>query len=312
MIHDIPWQLLEKYFANETNPLENQKVKEWIDSASENAMIYEQLQEHFNTSGSLPIEFIPDKKAALVRIHEKLNIKPRMIQLSHLWWKVAAVLLIGLGCWLFVYEKEERQLTEIPSVLETDSTVTSIILSDGSQIWLNAHSSIKYPKKFGDIREVNLEGEAYFEIAHDSRHPFVVNSAGTRTQVLGTKFNIRSYTFERQVNITVSEGKVDFGSDDNKQVLLTINQTGTFDKFNSNVTKAENNNYNFMSWKTLEFQFDNQPLEIVFNTLTDAYHFNFQFDTPDIKNRMLTANFNHRPLEEIIQTISLSAKYKFH
>jgi ferric-dicitrate binding protein FerR (iron transport regulator) len=307
MVHDIPWILLEKHFAEETDALENQQVNEWLDSASENAMILEQLQNYYQTYGSLPVEFIPDAKAGLEKVSEKTTPKSKAFRMYNWWWKVAAVLLIGFCSWWLVHEPAIKQTTEFTSVLKTDTTVTTITLSDGSHIWLNAHSSIKYPEKFDDTREVFLEGEAYFEIAHDSAHPFVVHTSNTQTRVLGTKFDIRSYTLENHTTLTVTEGKVSFGNAANKQVVLTLNQKGTFDKTSGNVSKVENDNCNFMSWKTLDFDFDRQPLEIVFRTLAEVYHFNYQFDSPSLKTRILTANFHHRPLSEIMQTISLSA-----
>jgi ferric-dicitrate binding protein FerR (iron transport regulator) len=306
MVHDIPWKILERYFAKETNDSENQQINEWLVSASENAMILEQLRHYYQTYNSLPIEFIPDAKVGLEKISQKTISKTKRIRVSNLWWKVAAVLLIGFCSWWLVHEPAIKQTTEFSAILKTDTTVTTITLSDGSHVWLNAHSSIKYPEKFDNTREVFLEGEAYFEIAHDSAHPFVVRTSNTQTRVLGTKFDIRSYASENHTTLTVTEGKVGFGNVA-KQVILTINQKADFNKLSGNVSKVENDNCNFMSWKTLDFNFDRQPLETVFKTLSEVYHFNYQFDTPSLKMRILTANFHHRPLSEIMQAISLSA-----
>lgn len=307
MVHDIPWMLLEKHFANETSASESQQINEWLDSASENALILEQLQNYYQTYGSLPIEFIPDTKAGLENVSEKIVLKPGRFQLSNLWWKVAAILLIGFCSWWLVHEPAIKHTTEFSAILKADTTVRTITLSDGSHIWLNTHSSIKYPEKFDNTREVFLEGEAYFEIAHDSAHPFIIRTPNTQTRVLGTKFDIRSYTSENHTTLTVSEGKVSFGNAANKQVVLTVNQKGTFDKTSGDVSEVENDNCNFMSWKTLDFDFDGQPLETVFKTLSEVYHFKYQFDSSSLKTRILTASFRHRPLSEIIQTISLSA-----
>jgi len=306
MVHDIPWKILERYFVNETNDSENQQINEWLVSASENAMILEQLRHYYQTYNSLPIEFIPDAKVGLEKISQNTISKTKRIRVSNLWWKVAAVLLIGFCSWWLVHEPAIKQTTEFSAILKTDTTVTTITLSDGSHVWLNAHSSIKYPEKFDNTREVFLEGEAYFEIAHDSAHPFVVRTSNTQTRVLGTKFDIRSYASENHTTLTVTEGKVGFGNVA-KQVILTINQKADFNKLSGNVSKVENDNCNFMSWKTLDFNFDRQPLETVFKTLSEVYHFNYQFDTPSLKMRILTANFHHRPLSEIMQAISLSA-----
>jgi ferric-dicitrate binding protein FerR (iron transport regulator) len=307
MVHDIPWMLLEKHFANETSTSESQQINEWLGSASENAMILEQLQSYYQTYGSLPLEFLPDTKAALENVSEKTTPCPKIFRMYSWWWKVAAVVLIGFCSWWLIHEPAIKQTTEFSTVLKSDTTVTTITLSDGSHIWLNAHSSIKYPEKFDNTREVFLEGEAYFEIAHDSADPFIVRTSNTQTRVLGTKFDIRSYPSENHTTLTVAEGKVSFGNAANKQVVLTVNQKGTFDKTSGDVSEVENDNCNFMSWKTLDFNFDGQPLEIVFKTLSEVYHFNYQFDSSSLKTRILTASFRHRPLNEIIQTISLSA-----
>jgi Fe2+-dicitrate sensor, membrane component len=307
MLYDIPWQILEKYFASETNELENQQVEKWIDSAAENEMIFDQLQRYYKTSGSLPIEFIPDTEAALKKVSKETGAKSKILRLSSIWWKVAAVLLVAVSTWWFVFDHQEKNTPLAMAELKADADALSVVLSDGSHIWLNAHSSIKYPKKFGNTRNIYLDGEAYFEVAHDSKHPFIVHTPKTQTRVLGTKFNVRSYSSEKQIVVTVSEGKVGFGSAANSQVILLPNQKGAFDRQTGNVTKMENNDSNFMAWKTLEFSFDGETLAEVFKTLAEAYHFSYKFDSPDLKTRIVTANFSKRPLDEIMQTISLSA-----
>ena len=307
MEQDIPWQLLEKHFANNTEELENKLVKQWINGSSDNMLIYEQLQQYYRTTSSLPIEFFPDTQVALKKTSQRISQKSRRIPMIGFCGKVAAVFVIGFFGWWLINKQMVHQPASISSIIKADSMVTTVILPDSSHIWLNAHSSIKYPTKFGNTREVILEGEAYFEIAHDPKHPFVVHTAKTQTRVLGTKFDIRSYPYEKQIRVTVAEGKVGFGTLPNQQVLLTHNQKVIFDKLSGNIIKKENDNANFMAWKTLEFHFDNQPLEVVFQTLAEAYRFNYQFTTSGLKKRVLTASFKHRPIDEILQTISLSA-----
>jgi ferric-dicitrate binding protein FerR (iron transport regulator) len=198
-------------------------------------------------------------------------------------------------------------LTELSSA---DSSYTTITLADGSKIWLNAHSSIKYPKKFGKKREVDLQGEAYFEIAHDAKHPFVVHVGKTLTQVLGTKFNIKAYSTDSSVALTLTEGKVSFGLKSRHNILLTPGQEGIYDLKKGSLIKKQNDNPNFMAWKTLEFHFEEQPLGRVFQTLSEVYHFNYQFNNPQLTTRLLTASFLQRPLDEVLQTISFAADIK--
>jgi len=312
MKHDIPWKLLEKHFTNKSDQRTSLRIKKWLGRNVENAMILDQLQQYFNINGTLPSDFTPDTKVALQSVSGKIVFGPKIkqIRLVPILWKAAAVVFLMLGSWWLLNRGGIRHNPTFSSVMTTDTTQTNITLEDGSHIWLNAGSSIKYPAKFAGSREVYLEGEAYFEIAHDPKHPFIIHTANTQTRVLGTKFDIRAYPNEKNIAVTVTEGKVRFDVTQNKQVLLIKGQEVMFDKFSGNAEKKENDNPNFMAWKTHEFQFDGFHLESVLHTLAGVYHFNYQFNNPDFKTRLLTANFNKRPLNEILLAISYAANVK--
>jgi ferric-dicitrate binding protein FerR (iron transport regulator) len=317
MKNDIPWQLLEKYFAKTTlkggfdsieDDQDNRLINEWLASAIENKIILEQLQLYFQTTGELPIDFIPDSKVALNKISGKLTNIPKSkttrFTISSPWWKVAAVLLIGICGWWLVNNNIKKQSPMLTSVMIAKGSLDSIVLSDGSRIWLNAGSEIKYPEKFSSKREIFLVGEAYFEIAHDQSHPFIIHSGSTQTQVLGTKFTIRSYPSENLASVVVTEGKVSFGA--SQHVILTPGKKGTFHKQSGQTIVSDNENPNFMAWKTKEFNFDGQPLESVFKSLAEVYHFTYRFENANMQDRKLTAKFIQRPLDEIIQSIAVA------
>jgi ferric-dicitrate binding protein FerR (iron transport regulator) len=307
MQHDIPWLLLEKYFENQTNNLENQKIKEWLESASENSMIMEQLQSFYHENGSLPIEFSPNVTSALSKITSHIS-QPQKTKFSTLWWKIACVFILLIAGWWFIHSFKPEKKPSYATVAANTNAVNSFELADGSRIWINKGSEVKYLKEFGKTREVYLKGEAYFEIAHDPEHPFIVHSGNTKTRVLGTKFNIRALPAESLISVTVTEGKVQFGSNTDKDVFLTLGARGVYNKQTGQVTQKLNTDPNFLAWKTLQFSFDSQSLEAVFKTLSDVYRFNYQFENPKVRNRRLTARFNQRPLKEIIETISVSAE----
>jgi hypothetical protein len=99
--------------------------------------------------------------------------------------------------------------------------------------------------------------------AHDAAHPFIIHAGKTTTRVVGTKFNIRSYLAENLVTLTVTEGKVSFGSSPTTSALFTRGQTGAFDLRTGSLQKTESKNPNFLAWKTREFYFENMPLDSV-------------------------------------------------
>ena len=321
MKNDIPWQLLEKYFAKTTlkggfnsaqpptpDDQENELVNEWLASATENTFILEQLQQYFKATGELPIDFVPDSKVALNKISGKISnsSKPKTTRytISSLWWKAAAVLFFAFCGWWLVNNNIKKQ-SLLASVMIAKGSLDSMVLSDGSRIWLNAGSEIKYPEKFNSKREISLTGEAYFEIAHDQNHPFIIHSGTTQTQVLGTKFTIRSYPSENLASVIVTEGKVSFGA--SQHVILTSGKKGTYDKQSEQTMASDNDDSNFMAWKTKSFNFDAQSLESVFKSLAEVYHFTYHFENANMKERKLTAKFTQRPLDEIIQSIAIAA-----
>ena len=141
------------------------------------------------------------------------------------------------------------------------SQVANIILADGSKVFLNAASSIKYPVSFtGNERRVEIEGEAYFEVAKDATKRFIVSSRGVQTEVLGTHFNINSYADEQTQTVTLLEGKVKVTKG---EVLMTLNPgqqaTSTDNDF---IKKTAADLQQVMAWKNGRFLMGNQDMEI--------------------------------------------------
>jgi transmembrane sensor len=155
-------------------------------------------------------------------------------------------------------------------------------LSDGSKIWLNAGSSVRYPVAFtGDVRRVEITGEAYFEVAHSNK-PFFVSVRGMEVQVLGTVFNINAYMDEEVIKITLAEGKVKVKSDQAIMVLRPGQQAqatkaGLKLKENADVEQA-------LAWKNGFFQFDNDNLKTVMRQLGRWYDVTVIYEgaVPDI------------------------------
>ena len=107
-----------------------------------------------------------------------------------------------------VIEKSTEKDSHVRTLVVPDGKDAKIVLADGTQVWVNAGSSLTYPSRFhGKTREVTLTGEAYFKVSHDTQHPFIVHAQGISTRVLGTQFNMRCYT-PNDTHVTLVEGKV--------------------------------------------------------------------------------------------------------
>ncbi|TKG95613.1 FecR family protein [Puteibacter caeruleilacunae] len=162
-----------------------------------------------------------------------------------------------------------------------------VVLSDGTKVWLNSDTKLVYPVQFGeDERRVHLYGEAYFEVAHNKDKPFVVATKTIVTKVLGTQFNIKSYCGESEVQTTLVEGSVAVSSKANDykdEMILTPNHQAIFDRQSKTITTREVDCDEFIAWKSGYFDFEDQPLELIMNSLSRWYDLNVSYENETVK-----------------------------
>ena len=161
-----------------------------------------------------------------------------------------------------------------------------LVLSDGTKVWLNAESQLRYPDVFsGNAREIYLEGEAYFEVAKDSLKPFVIQDGIQRITVLGTSFGVTNYQGESQVSTTLIKGrvKVEFpGISSETYVLIPGNQL-FYDRESRQIDKRVGDWYEYIAWKDGKYVFNKKRLEDMLNTLSRWYDFQVFYQNPETK-----------------------------
>lgn len=155
----------------------------------------------------------------------------------------------------------------------------TITLSDGTKVWLNADSKLIYPLSFGNSsREVALEGEAYFEVAKDSQRKFIVNTSHESVEVLGTHFNINSYSDASNSFVSLVEGSVKVTSIDGQfSTYLSPNQQAVLSE--EGMDKESFNVEECLAWKSGEFSFNNESLENVVKKLERWYDVEIEVGT---------------------------------
>ena len=160
----------------------------------------------------------------------------------------------------------------------------SLTLSDGTKVWLNAMSELRYPVAFsGDLREVELRGEAYFEVAKNAQIPFVVTtSAGIDVKVLGTKFNVASYENDEQVTTTLAEGSVEVG-DEKGSVRLKPEEQALFCKGDRSLRVQKVDVGMYLAWKDGKFIFEEQSLEQIMKQLQRWYEMSVFYTNEEVK-----------------------------
>jgi ferric-dicitrate binding protein FerR (iron transport regulator) len=233
---------------------------------------------------------------------------------SRPWLQLAAAVLLLVGVWGVL-----RRFWPLGQRLETVTVAASgqrrqVSLPDGSRVWVNRHSTLSYAADFNrTARVVQLQGEAFFEVKKDHGRPFTVLANETRTQVLGTSFNVRAYGAEDSVEVAVVTGRVAFrpvrrlGTRPDS-VLLAPGQRGVIHRVAPTAAVQKPiSDPNFRAWQRGELVFDNQPLTQLAQTLARYYDTPVTLANPAIGNCRFTGTFAQANLPQVLRVVSLSA-----
>jgi len=198
-----------------------------------------------------------------------------------------------------------------------------IVLPDGTKVWLNAESQLNFPSRFiGNERNVTLQGEAYFEVAKDKVHPFLLTANGTEVKVLGTHFSVSAYDDEEVVKTTLVEGSVSvgpkqssiFSSNSFKEehaVLKPGQQAITNNKTNRiNVRKIEIEDA--LAWKNGYFVFQNDDIKTVMQTIARWYDINVIYKGDLSKETFIGTISKFESIEKLLQTVELTGGVHFN
>lgn len=301
--------VLVRYLKGECSEDEQRHVEEWLQHP-DHRQSYDKLKKIWDTSGNLYENYMPQTDKAWAAIEGKIARQGKPIPLWSWVGRVAAVLLVafGIGWYLVTYEVQKSGSAYAAwSEFATQSGIDSLVLSDGTAIWLNHGSVLKFPEEFtGSERKVYLSGEAFFDVAKDINHPFIVETDSTTTRVLGTSFTIR--TDQGKAGITVFSGKVAFAETVNptNSTDLEPGEKALFDHPNKPISKSKESDPNVLSWKTGVLVFQNTALTNVTDRLTRHYRQEVSIDAPDAENLYLTVRFERQSLEEVLEVICMT------
>lgn len=188
----------------------------------------------------------------------------------------------------------------------------SIELPDGTQVWLNSDTKLKYDNAYNmSDRSVTLDGEAYFEVAKNKDKKFTVNANGIKVEALGTSFNVKAYTSENQVTTTLVEGCVRV-SDSLSQTILNPNERIVYSCKNRFFSKTEvPNAANSALWRNNELAFCGETLEEIAVVLERMYNVKIVFTTQAIKHYSFAGVIKNNSLGNIFEIISLTAPIQY-
>jgi transmembrane sensor len=334
-------ELLEKYFSNRCTEEELKSVLKWFAESSytsEGKSLLHKIWEDLpDKNDNLKTDF----DLLLDRIHHKVNLaqskellykadqdlikykrKERFLKTL---MKVAAILLLpvlGFGLYMSARYQSARNTRLMANqtyneVFSSVDAITKVTLPDGSKVWLNHSSSLKYPAIFlGNTRNVELKGEGYFEVVHNTKIPFIVKTSDIQIKAVGTTFNIMAYPDEDRIETSLINGKIELEkASPNGKIIPLLKMKpqdfAVFKKSNNEITNRTITDDRYFSWKDGKLIFDAEPMHDVVKKLSRWFNVDIQINDPMLLDLTYTATFTHETLPQVLELMSLISPVSF-
>ena len=320
-------QLLS-YLNGDLSEQEALEVEKWVAQSEENRRRLKQIYYTTQLAKCADAYERADVEAALLKFRKQVashadSSHPQQpaIQQPLSWWKryggaVAAFfsgLILASGVLLSLYGSASSSTFQTSTL---PGQRARIVLPDGTGVWLNSSTELTY--KSGGLfskREAHLEGEAYFEVKRNLVKPFVVNSYGVLTEVLGTKFNVRARRGESQVVTTLFQGVVQMHTNptDEEGIRLSSGQTLCVDKTTKQAELyAFSHPEDVLLWIKGDLHFENKSLGEIMECLSKVYNVKVIFKKSSLKNKRFTCTFRtDASLEGILSTLSMTRHFQY-
>ena len=262
------------------------------------------------------IDLVDVEKARII-VNSRIFRRNRKYNIVSMLTRVAAIFalpLLAFTIWsLFLQKKQVEIIENEITWQEINSPVglrSQVVLPDGSNLWLNAGSNIRYSIPFTrETREIELSGEAYLNVIKNEGSPFIVKSENTAIEVLGTQFNVKSYPEDNHIEVALKEGRVKFSicenGEQNKYIELKPNDYLRFDKVSKSVTLDKKNIENYIAWHKNILILNETPMEEVGKLLEHWYGVKVVIGDNEIKKYKFTTTFDNEPLFRVLELLEL-------
>lgn len=308
---------LLRYVNNELSEKERMEVEEWINRSEDNRKIAEDY--YYLSFAVSSLQSI--KQSAPGKALKKVNKRIREKQSRKLFLRIqqaAAILFVPLLILsgYFLLQPQEKEGAFIVETRITPGMIGSTVLPDGTKVWLNSSSYLKYPNIFsGDAREVDLDGEAYFAVTANAEQPFIVHTQKSSIKVLGTEFNIDAYSINNFITTTLVKGSVEFNYtneyDQANTLPIAPNEQVIYDKETGEATKKETYVPKDIAWKQGEIILRDTPLTDILWILSKRFNVEFTIKDPALYKHSFTGVFTNQQIERVLEHFKHSSGIRY-
>jgi transmembrane sensor len=349
MTERLPWKLLDKYFKNNISDTEKQLLDNWIEESEEHALLFEELTADFKAGLPFAGSFNKDTLEAWGELRQEYDI-PRYFSMPiRKLYRLAAAIMIplflvgGLGGFFITkgYLKNKADNT-FTTVYSPGGQKTKVTLPDNSIVWLNAKTTLRYATAFNDKqRNVYIDGEAFFDVKHDSQRPFIVKTSVFNIKVYGTTFNVKAYKEEGVIEATLVKGKITIQGlkvpgRENSEIIVHPNETFRYIKDLATYKKADlpealiKNQPNIknedqpilmldpkvevtpiVDWKNGILSFKNESFSSLSYKLEQWFDVKIQFDDPDVQEIKFTGQFEKENINQVLKYLQILTPFEY-
>lgn len=319
-------ELLRKFFNEECDENEYQQVINWVNSSSNSEGVLSFIEKYWMSEKENQEKADLDYHQILGDIRKGIEesettqqpLRTRYSLTRHL-LKVAAILLfpvLVLGIYYLTQKKSEGNTLAYEQKSNQRGQKSRINLPDGTVVWLNSESSLRYVSGFSNNkREVILEGEAFFEVAKRENLPFKVVTGEIETVALGTSFNVNSFPENRALGISLVTGKVAISHQQSGHkpgaVVLNPGEKLLFDPIHGDFKKLNFDHKKELSWKKGVIYFENADIEHITTTLERWFDVNIVFKNQAKRPWHFSGEFDNSSLERVLERMAYTEKFSF-
>ena len=228
----------------------------------------------------------------------------------------AAMLAVVLACAWYISSIHKTEVSSPETAITTCTTVITengqrsrVVLPDRSIVWLNSGTVLSYPNNFsGQNRKVNLQGQAFFQVAHNGNQPFLVQAHGLVVTVLGTRFDVNAFPETGEIAIVLESGKVELTHREFDSFRYTMNpgELAAYNLTGNSVKVSKTNVSVYSSWKDGKLIFRNSSMKDVIEKLRRWYNVNIEVTDPEVYNSIFTGTIQNESYEEIFRLIEIA------
>lgn len=307
-------ELIEKYFDGNITDAEIKELSDWIKN---DRHLQNWWEEEFSKSDAGINPVLRDKLFARIKEQtqgkEETQGKEKSRTIRMNLWKWAAAIVLPICIAFFTYYLiDSSQTVGAPFIVKADKgDKATIELPDGTNVVLNSASQLSYLNNFGEnVRRVQLNGEAYFKVAHDEKHAFIVQVGDLEVKVLGTSFNVSAYEDAKDVTVVLLEGKVGVYAPKMSHIMKPGDKI-EYNKATHKITATQVHPSDYIEWTKGNIYFEKESLENIMKTLSRIYDVEIRFDSNKLPNEYFTGTIPGGGIQNALNILMLTSPFYY-